>query len=96
MFNLFESQEEKEAKRKAFQEKIFPHGDGQRNKVKEALEQTFPERNIKQLLYEYIILKEKVLDDEKDIVKINLKPKMTDIEFDKLLSILEEDLASHT
>ena len=96
MFNLFESQAEKEARRKAFEAKIFPQGNTQKDHIQSLLKEHFPNHDTTHLLYEYIVRKEKILDEEEVSYKIRIKPKLTDKDIETFKNILKEDLESDT
>lgn len=62
MFNLFEIQAEINARIEAFEKRIFPQGPTQKEAIKEKLQSIFPHHDIKFIMYEYIALKDDILN----------------------------------
>lgn len=63
--NLFISKEERQRKYEEYFKKVFPYGNGQREKISSILSELFPKEKLKYLLMHYILIKESVVGEDK-------------------------------
>ena len=61
---LFQSKEERERRSQEYSKKIFPYGEGQRQKIKDILYALAGKKNGAQLMMHYLLIKEAMIDSE--------------------------------
>lgn len=59
------TKEEKKAEEEAFAKRIFPGGEEERKRVEQRLTEGFPHRDKKELLYLYITVRQKMLENDR-------------------------------
>ena len=99
MFWDFDNKGVREQKSKAYFDKLFPYGETHRDTMKRVIEEHFPQRKKMNLFFNYVVLKEKLLEDDleaamKSLTKV--RPKMKEEEIDQLIKLAEKDIEAQS